>query len=524
MSTRQLEWLALLVAVVAVGTGIGLLLLSGWFIAASALAGIGALGTFNYLLPAASIRMLAISRIAAGYGEKALGHAALLCRVQALRERIFVTLVGQPRAEDERAEQLDRLAHDVDVVGNRWLAVVLPAAGSAAVALLALLVVAQWTPAALGYLLAVILFGLVLVLLQYRLARQLTVQARQLAPIWRTRLEATLRAAPLWPLFKQAPFAPNSALAGEQDSILYRQRLRDGRTEALLLAAVGVMIVALLLFADIAWAAWVMLPLMALLSVGDWFTPALQAGATQAATQVSRGQLAPLRADRTPHSASFEPVPGKAHRLVSSIQLKDFQWQLAQRSGAVLNQQLQQGQLVWLKGSSGSGKSSTLLAMAGVLPYRGSLAIDDQWHQHADRQDVEPHLHYVEQFPYLLSATLRDNLTLAQPDASDADLRQALQQAQLAGLENALDQWVGECGRALSGGEMKRLGVARALLFDAPVWLLDEPFEGVDAPSAAALLELLQQQTETRIIIVASHIWPQGIDADLVIDLDQALS
>ncbi len=139
-------------------------------------------------------------------------------------------------------------------------------------------------------------------------------------------------------------------------------------------------------------------------------------------------------------------------------------------------------------GPSGAGKS-TLISL--LLRYwdieRGRIWLDGQDIRDYAPQDVRKMLAVVDQRPYLFHGTLRSNLLLAAPGANDADLHQALRLAQLepwvSTLPQGLDTPVGERGNQVSGGERQRLAVARALLQDAPLWLLDEPTAHLDPRS-----------------------------------------
>lgn len=113
----------------------------------------------------------------------------------------------------------------------------------------------------------------------------------------------------------------------------------------------------------------------------------------------------------------------------------------------------------------------------------------------------------VPQRVHLFSATLRDNLLLAAPDASDDQLTDTLRRV---GLEKLLDDaglnsWLGEGGRQLSGGELRRLAIARALLHDAPLMLLDEPTEGLDATTESQMLELLAEVMRDKTLLMVTH-------------------
>lgn len=113
----------------------------------------------------------------------------------------------------------------------------------------------------------------------------------------------------------------------------------------------------------------------------------------------------------------------------------------------------------------------------------------------------------VPQRVHLFSATLRDNLLLAAPNASDEALSDMLRRVGLENLleDSGLNSWLGEGGRLLSGGELRRLAIARALLHDAPLMLLDEPTEGLDATTESEMLELLADVMREKTILMVTH-------------------
>lgn len=160
-----------------------------------------------------------------------------------------------------------------------------------------------------------------------------------------------------------------------------------------------------------------------------------------------------------------------------------------------------QGELLVIRGRSGSGKSTLALGLCGVLPYSGSIRVGGV------ELSLASNLHDVLasslQRTHIFNTTLRENLKIANPEASDEELEEILRLLELQ--EIPLDTVLGEFGRPLSGGEGKRLAVARALLSPAPILVLDEPTEHLDAELAIRVEEKIRRICAKRTLIVITH-------------------
>jgi len=162
---------------------------------------------------------------------------------------------------------------------------------------------------------------------------------------------------------------------------------------------------------------------------------------------------------------------------------------------------LSPGQSLVIEGKSGSGKSTLAMGISGLLGYAGSCRINN-----VEVRDISnlPHLLTgALQQSHIFSTSLRENLKIAKNDASDEELMQALTMVELDGI--SLDEMVGRLGRTLSGGESKRLAVARALLSSAPIIILDEPTEHLDREMALRIEESILGACQDRILIVITH-------------------
>ncbi len=162
-----------------------------------------------------------------------------------------------------------------------------------------------------------------------------------------------------------------------------------------------------------------------------------------------------------------------------------------------------EGRRIGLVGESGSGKSTVLNVLAAFLGYSGDVRIGGAPLRDQAGDEVRSRVLWTPQVPHVFDSDVAANLRMAKPDATDDELRAALA---AVGLPMALDRVVGQHGATLSGGERQRLGLARAVLADHPVMLLDEPTEHLDPPTAAGVLATIEAVSEGRSLVVVSHV------------------
>jgi ATP-binding cassette subfamily C protein CydC len=168
------------------------------------------------------------------------------------------------------------------------------------------------------------------------------------------------------------------------------------------------------------------------------------------------------------------------------------------------------GQRVALIGETGSGKSTLVHLLARFWnPVSGHIRLGENEIYNFSEGDLRQLISVVSQQPHMFNATLKENLLLACPGASDDELMAALNAAQLLefvkDLPDGLNTWTGEAGRLLSGGQARRVAIARAILHNAPLWVLDEPTEGLDPITEKKVMQALKRQTTGRTLLLITH-------------------
>lgn len=510
-------------ATVTVLAGIALLGLSGWFITATAIAGmsISTAVVFDVFAPAAGIRLLAILRTGSRYLERLVTHDATLAILAALREKLFRSWARPSAANTllkRPARLLFRLTADIDALDSLYLRVVVPIGAALATALVAGIALGLMNP----------IFGLVVatVLLAAGLCIPLAA-ARRSEKSMRRRAKGTeaLRARTVDLVAGQTELLMAGRLADQKlalaraDGYIAASDRRLNRIEIVTgagfgivhasLLAGGLVAVGLLMQAETIGAPVAALGMLVILGAMEPFS-ALRRGAMELGrTVLAAKRVAPQLTDEAEPAAPQRPANGKA------VQLKSVS---ARHEGAErdalknITLDIAAGERVAIVGTSGAGKSTLFSLLAGeIQATQGSVAV------------LPTRL--LTQRTELFQDSLRDNLRLARADAGDHELMDALDAAGLGTfireLPAGLDAMLGEGGLGLSGGQARRLALARLFLTDAPLWLLDEPTEGLDNATAEDVLERLKARAGSRTLLIATHIRREARICERIIVLNQ---
>ena len=184
------------------------------------------------------------------------------------------------------------------------------------------------------------------------------------------------------------------------------------------------------------------------------------------------------------------------------------------------------GQRLALVGASGAGKSTIVsLILRLYEPQAGAILIDGLDIQHYRRESLRRQIGIVMQSSILFGATIKENIAYGKPEAGEDEIVAAAQAANAAEfireLENGYEAIVGERGATLSGGQRQRIAIARALIRDAPILILDEPMTGLDVESEAKVREALDRLMAGKTCLLITHDLPSVADADLVLVLEE---
>ncbi|MFN3985533.1 MAG: thiol reductant ABC exporter subunit CydC [Rhodocyclaceae bacterium] len=550
VAERAWAGIGLLLTLTTLLAGLGLLGLSGGFLAATAVAGLtpATAIAFNFFHPAAGVRFFAIARTASRWGERVASHEAtlrLLARLRASLYRALLPLSPRQLGRHHGADLLGNLTRDIDALDTLYQRLLLPM--GAAVVVLAVL--GAWLLAGLGAPLGPVVVMLAITVLAtpwlgWRLGRTPATAAFEL----RARLRRTLLDAvegledfalhrPAWQAQCQRVHAHAGAWAEAQARLQRRAAaLRAAWTGLAGIAAwagLGLMTTGLtsgLALGDASppagpWLAAIVLVLLGSAEMlaalpGAWVElPGTLATAQRLNAVVAQGEGGgrdgPEDTRRMKQDASGDAKPWPP-ASEAGLSVRGLCFAYPCDDGARLpvledvELVLRAGEHVALVGPSGGGKSTLAALLAGLeAPDRGRIELAgadlETWPEPA----LRAHLACVTQVPWLPSGTLGEALRMACPHATDAQLWSALETvglaAEVAAWPARLHTRLAEGGASLSGGQRRRLAIARALLRDARIYVFDEPSEGLETPAAEALASRLRVRLTGRSLLWISH-------------------
>lgn len=521
---RQRHWLLLSAGLMlaAFTAGMVLLALSGWLITASALAGLGLLTALDIFTPGAGIRLSAITRTAARYGERLATHQATFRVLSEIRLRLFRRLLQFDEIQLRRlrrGDALNRLTADVETLDHLFAGIVGPI--SAALAL-TLAVAAGFVllagSAALGPVLVVLLGSLIVVGLTGRLgrapSRRLGLEEPKLRLLATEGLEGieTLRACNRIAWQAEGIRQCSGTLIRQQHSLSKLDAIGQGLVTLTGLAGVWLsLLVGLWLYQSEALSGPVaVLMVLVMLGLNEAWQPLPSAWRRLARCRVAGERISALAEQQPQLAAPLHPVPASGD---NDFEIADVTFAYQSSLLPVIehfNLRIDAGERIALVGPSGGGKTTlALLLMRQIDPDAGCVRLGGTDLRQLDPDMLRQRIGYLSQRPAIFRDTLAENLKLARPDADDERLVDVLVQTGLGSLldklPDGLNTWLDEAGANVSGGEMRRIALARLMLADPEIVILDEPTTGLDPASAQAMGESLNRWLAGRTAILISH-------------------
>ncbi len=515
-------FLGLVLMITGLASSIGLLTTSGWFLAATAIAGLGTL--FNFFYPSASVRGLAIGRTLFRYFEKLVTHDATFRILAKLRVQVFEKIIPLSPGVLNRyrnSDLLNRLVSDVDTLDSLYLRLIAPFI-TAIFVIIAMCIGLSFVnaPLALGLGVSLLLLVFVIPTVFYQLGKKFGDKLVHSRALYRTQFLEFIQAQAELLLFNAEDKLKDNMAKTEANWQADQQKEANlsGFSTALSLFLNGLIIAAMLWFSSQAEfgndeyrMAFIALFTFAALASFEILMPLGSAF-------LHIGQVI-ASAERVTDIIEQQPLVtfnGKAEfdqNATTLIEAKDLSFTYPERQNRALenlNLTIQKGKKIAILGKTGSGKSTLLqLLVRNYDANQGELLLAGKPIADYAEDTLRSQFCFLTQRVHVFSDTLRQNLQFASAvNIPDEKMIEVLNQVGLGKLleqEQGLDIWLGDGGRPLSGGEQRRLGLARILLNDAPILLLDEPTEGLDRETERQILRLILAHAENKTLIMVTH-------------------
>jgi ATP-binding cassette subfamily C protein CydC len=516
---------------------VGLLALSGWFIAAMALAGLGTL-RLEYFLPAAAIRGLAMVRTFGRYLERVITHEATFRLLARLRVWFYEHLepLAPARLQYYRGgDLLSRIRADIDSLDNVYLRVLAPSVAALITVVLMMAFLAWFSPqVAAANFSGLVLAGIVVPLIALSRCRGPGAQAVALRASLHADIADSVRG--FGELLVYQALEPKLALFERSSAKLIAAQRREARVN-------GVSSALMLLIAQLSlWASLIIaIPLVGqrvltgpdFAMIGLFVLASFDAVSALPAAYNALGQsLAAAR--RIFEIIDTAPAVREPDREVQppaqfDICVRDLKMRYAETQAWALDGVsfvIPEGGCLAVIGQTGAGKTSLLNVLLRFWDFQaGTIRIGGVSLRELNGETVRSLCAVVAQQTHLFNTSIRENLSLARPGATEEELRAALRDAdildEVLAMPEGLDTMVGEANTGLSGGQARRIAIARAFLKNAPLLILDEPTEGLDAVSEQAVLDTIARLMRGRTTLLITH-RPQALrHADAVLVLDQ---
>ncbi len=524
--SRHWKWMVAgsLFGLIATTATVGLLALSGWFLSAAAFAGLSitAAQTFNYFFPSIGVRIFAISRTLARYAERVVSHDATFRILESLRIWFYERIEPLAPARLMRyrsGDILNRVLADIDALDNLYLRVLSPTlvAGLLVAGLTVFLslfdpLIALTT---LGWL-VVAGFGIPAAagIAGAAAGRRLSHLMTQL----RIQIVEGIQGLPELLVFNRCRDYLGRMDRNNRNLLDVQRRMSHirGVSFAGVTLTSGLAVLwalyqgAALVSSGVLHGASLAMIALTVLAAFDALMPLPSAYQYLGRTREAARELLEVVGCEPP-VAFPENSLAVLHRFDVSFDRVSFRY-TDNAADAVhdIRFHLPAGQRFAVLGPTGAGKSTLAHLMVRFWDVQsGSVRIGGEDIRNLSESVLRQSVSLVSQQAHMFNASVRDNLLIARPGATEPELWQALAAVWLAdfvkSLPQGIDTWIGESGRLVSGGQARRLALARAILRDAPIWVLDEPTEGLDRATERRIMETLFEVTSGRTVLFITH-------------------
>ena len=508
-----------------------LLSLSGWFLASTAVVGVAGLYTFNYMLPAAGVRAAAITRTASRYVERLVDHNTtfkILAYLRTLAFRKILPLSANQLAQYQKADLLNRFIVDIDALDHLYLKLFSPIV-TALVMILLLFVGLSYINLPIALIITIVLTITLLAIpvIFYHAGKQLGETLAKQQSEYRALLINYLQGQAELTLFNAQHRYRTKLDKLESDWLFHQQR----QSTLMALSSALVVLIAGFLTLLVLWliTQYTLSPLVALfvfvcLASSEILAPIPGAFIFLGQVLTSATRTTTLF-NQTPDIKFIEQ--GKTIDLsIAKLQFDDISFSYPNQPFAILNHfslTINSGQHVGLIGKTGCGKSTLLNLVTRTWEANsGKILINDIPVDQLDEATLRQTIAVVPQVITIFSDTLKQNLLIGKRQASDQQLIDVLHQVELSKLlatDQGLNLPLGQGGRALSGGEIRRIGIARALLHNSPLILMDEPTESLDQQTEQQIIELIKQICKNKTLLMVTHRLTDSPLFDRVVEL-----
>ncbi|WP_432773593.1 heme ABC transporter ATP-binding protein/permease CydC [Francisella salimarina] len=523
---NQTQWMLLgtLLAWSAILMGIGLMSLSGWFISYT-----GYLATttyaiatsFNYFYPSAGVRSFSLGRILSRYGERILTHEATFRIITDIRVWFYQKL--EPLAPShlykyKSGDLLTRLVNDIGALDNLYIRIISPTIVFVLASItIAILFSFFSLSLALLTFIALLLIGFVIPLVSSLLAMKKTQDLNHTSAELKTNITehvnslAELKIFDLEGKHLENIKKQNSELLKQEEKISFI----SGFGSALMTLALGLTVVMVTVFAvkltqnGYISGAFIALIFLAIMAMFESIMPLPLAYQYLGKTISASKRILNI----TDAKADVE-YPTNSDISLDNYSINfnnvDFGYNAEQSVLKDFCLDIKQNEKVALFAPTGKGKSTIINLLARFWDVNsGEIAIGDKNIKEFNEDQLRNLMTVINQSPHIFNTTIRENLKIAKDNATEEELLEALGKVELKkhveSLPKGLDTWTGELGRQLSGGQQKRLALARAFLQDKPILILDEPTEGLDKETERLVFENLVELMQNKTVIFITH-------------------